>query len=152
MELNLTSEIFVCNEWTIRFYPLFNKQFLELTREVENLLDKVPRDKYLVHPKVKMLKALLEAIKNKIPSDPFASHFVLQKPLEKYSRLKKMGLNERYRLFFKVYKEQKIIIILWLGYPRKDGDKNDCYTVFKKMVSNGVFAGSIEELIAQCDN
>ena len=65
MELNLTSEIIVCNGWTIRFYPLFNQQFLELTREVENLLDKAPRDKYLVHPKVKILKALLEAIKTK---------------------------------------------------------------------------------------
>ena len=63
-----------------------------------------------------------------------------------------MRLNDRYRLFFKAYKEQKTIIILWLGYPRKDGDKNDCYTVFKKMVSNGIFAGSIEELIAECDN
>lgn len=77
MELNLTSEILVCDGWTIRFYPLFNQQFLELTREVKNLLDKVSRDKYLVHPNVKMLKALSEGIKNKIPSDPFASHFAL---------------------------------------------------------------------------
>lgn len=148
----MTSEILVCNGWTIRFYPLFNQQFSELTRKVENLLDKVPRDKYLVHPNVKMLKALSEGIKNKIPSDPFASHFALQKPLERYSRLKKMGLNERYRLFCKADKEKKTIIILWLGYPRKDGDKKDCYTVFKKMVSNGIFAGSIEELIAECEN
>ncbi len=148
----MTSEILVCNGWRIRFYPLFNEQFQELTKEGENLLDKVPIDKYLVHPKVKMLKALLEGIKNKIPADPFASHFALQKPLERYSRLKKMGLNERYRLFFKASKEQKTIIILWLGYPRKEGDKNDCYAVFKKMVNNGRFPGSIEELIAECEN
>lgn len=27
---------------------------------------------------------------------------------------------------------KKIIIILWLGFPRKEGDKKDCYQVFTK--------------------
>ena len=40
--------------------------------------------------------------------------------MDKYSRLKKMGLPNRYRLFFKVFPQQKVIIILWLGFPRKD--------------------------------
>ena len=91
----------VCNGWTIYFHPLFNNQFQQLVVEVENLKSKLPKDKYLTHPSVKMLKALSEGIKNKIPSDPFASHFALQNPLEKYCRLKKMGLPGRYRLFFK---------------------------------------------------
>lgn len=99
-----------------------------------------------------MLKALLEGIKNKIPSDPFASHFALQKPLEKYCRLKKMGLNERYRLFFRASSEKQIIIVLWLGYPRKEGDKKDCYAVFKKMVNRGQFPESIDELVAECED
>ncbi len=50
-----------------------------------------------------------------------------------------MGLPERYRLFFRAFKKQKIIIILWLGFPRKEGDKKDCYQVFTKKVENGEF-------------
>lgn len=142
----------VCNGWTIYFHPLFNKQFQEIVSEVENLSSELPRDKYLTHSSVKMLKALSEGIKDKIPSDPFASHFALQKPLEKYCRLKKMGLPGRYRLFFKASSEKKTIIILWLGYPRKEGDKKDCYAVFKKMVNKGRFPESIDELVAECED
>jgi toxin YhaV len=90
-------------------------------------------------------------IKEKIPQNPFASHFILQKPLQKYGRLKKMGLPERYRLFFRAFKQQKIIIILWLGFPRKEGDKKDCYQVFTKKVSKGEFPESIDELKAECE-
>jgi len=102
------------------------------------------------HSDVKLLKALNIGIKEKIPQDPFASHFTLQKPLQKYSRIKKMGLPERYRLFFRAFKEQKIIIILWLGFPRKEGDKKDCYQVFSKKVENGDFPESIDNLLTEC--
>jgi toxin YhaV len=63
--------------------------------------------------------------------------------------MKKMGLPQRYRLFFKVFAtaQMKAIVILWLGYPRKDGDRNDCYTVFTKMVDRGEFPETLEELI-----
>jgi toxin YhaV len=54
--------------------------------------------------------------------------------LQKYGRLKKMGLPNRMRLFFRAFKEKKVIIILWLGFPRKEGDKKDCYQVFSKKV------------------
>lgn len=42
-------------------------------------------------------------------------------------------------------------MILWLGYPRKEGDKNDCYAVFQKMVLNGTFPTSMQELIDRCE-
>jgi toxin YhaV len=45
---------------------------------------------------------------------------------------KKMGLPQRYRLFFRAFADQRIIIILWLGFPRKEGDRRDCYQVFFK--------------------
>jgi toxin YhaV len=54
-------------------------------------------------------------------------------------------------LFFKAFKEQKIIIILWLGFPRKEGDKKDCYQVFTKKVENGDFPESIEQFMAECN-
>ncbi|MCZ8128805.1 MAG: type II toxin-antitoxin system YhaV family toxin [Microcystis sp. LE19-114.1B] len=44
-------------------------------------------------------------------------------------------------------KEYKAIFVLWLGYPRKQGDKNDCYKVFTKMVERGDFPNSLDALI-----
>ncbi len=61
-----------------------------------------------------------------------------------------MGLPQRYRLFFKVFDtaEMKAIVIIWLGHPQKEGDKNDCYKVFTKMVDRGEFPENLDELIA----
>ncbi|MBU7582788.1 MAG: type II toxin-antitoxin system YhaV family toxin [Nostoc sp. TH1S01] len=139
--------VFTCNEWQIFFHPLFNQQWVELRDRVRVLKNELSQEEFIQHSDVKLLKALNIGIKEKIPQDPFASYFVLQKPLQKYSRLKKMGLPERYRLFFRAFKEAKIIIILWLGYPRKEGDKKDCYQVFSKKVENGEFPESLEELL-----
>jgi toxin YhaV len=60
-----------------------------------------------------------------------------------------MGLPDRYRLFFRAIqtKEYKAIFVLWLGYPRKQGDKNDCYKAFTKMVERGDFPNSLDALI-----
>ncbi|WP_413174669.1 type II toxin-antitoxin system YhaV family toxin [Anabaena azotica] len=141
---------FTCNGWQIFFYPLFNTQWIELREKVKKLKDELPKEEFIKHLDAKLLKALNIGIKEKISQDPFASYFVLQKPLQKYGRLKKMGLPERYRLFFRVFKEQKIIIILWLGFPRKEGDKKDCYQVFTKKVENGDFPESIEQFMIEC--
>jgi toxin YhaV len=143
---------FTCNDWQIFFYPLFNTQWVELREKVKKLKDELPKEEFIKHPDAKLLKALNIGIKEKISQDPFASHFVLQKPLQKYGRFKKMGLPERYRLFFRAFKEQKIIIILWLGFPPKEGDKKDCYQVFTKKVENGEFPESIEQLIVELNS
>ncbi|MER3587576.1 MAG: endonuclease [Mastigocladus sp. ERB_26_1] len=129
---------------------LFNEQWEELSHRVRILKTKLTKEEFIKHPDAKLLKALDIGIKKQIPQDPFASYFVLQKPLQKYGRLKKMGLPERYRLFFRAFKEQKIIVILWLGFPRKEGDKKDCYQVFSKKVMNGDLPKSIDELLAEC--
>ena len=63
-----------------------------------------------------------------------------------------MGLPERYRLFFRVFKEQKIIIILWLGFPRKEGDKKDCYQVFTKKVENSDFPENVDQFMIEYMN
>lgn len=142
---------FTCNGWQIFFYPLFNQQWVDLRDKVKKLKNELPQEEFIKHPDAKLLKALNIGIKEKIPQDPFASHFVLQKPLQKYGRLKKMGLPERYRLFFRPFKEPKIIIILWLGFPRKEGDKKDCYEVFTKRIENGDFPDEIEQFMIECN-
>ena len=141
----------VCNGWTIFFHPLFFAQWSELVNKVKQLKIKKEPSEFRVHPSVKLLKAIDVGIKEKIPQDPFAAYFALKKPLQKYGRLKKMGLPNRYRLFFRAFKEKKIIIILWLGFPRKQGDKKDCYQVFSKKIAQGQFPESLASLLAECD-
>ena len=127
------------NGWNILFHPLFNDQWQDLLVVVKSLKSRLSQSDFIYHPQVKLFKALTVAIEEKIPTDPLASYFALRKPLHKYSRLKKMGLPNRYRLFFKVFPQQKSIVILWLGFPRKEGDKKDCYRVFSKKVKQGIF-------------
>jgi toxin YhaV len=140
----------ICNGWAILFHPLFFAQWSDLVEEVKELKVKKEKSDFVIHPSVKLLKAIDVGIKEKIPQDPFAAYFVLKKPLQKYGRLKKMGLPNRYRLFFRAFKEKKIIIILWLGFPRKEGDKKDCYQVFSKKIARGQFPESLESLLAEC--
>lgn len=142
----------VCNGWQIYFHPVFFEQWQELLNQVKTLKQKLPSEKFVIHPQVKLLKAIDIGIKEKIPQDPLASYFALVGSLRKFSRLKKMGLPARYRLFFKVFPEQKTIIILWLGFPRKEGDKKDCYRVFEKLVKNGEFPQILDDLTGLIDS
>ena len=135
------------NGWTILFHPLFNNQWQELINSVKSLRSRLSPEEFIRHPQVKLFKALTVGIEEKIAQDPLAKYFALKKPLNKYSRLKKMGLPSRYRLFFKVFPQQKTIIILWLGFPRKEGDKKDCYRIFSKMVEKGQFPVNLADII-----
>lgn len=135
------------NGWTILFHPLFDDQWQQLLNLVKSLRSRLSQEDFVQHPQVKLFKALTVGIEEKIPNEPLASYFALRKPLDKYSRLKKMGLPNRYRLFFKVFPQQKVIVILWLGFPRKEGDKKDCYRVFAKMVKKGRFPLALKDLV-----
>lgn len=140
----------VVNGWRIYFVKrLFGKQRRDLQAEIRALKKTLPPSKYLKHPKVRLYAAIMTTIKENIPLDPYALHFALTGSLKKYSRGKKMGLPERNRLFFRPLKtsEQKAIFILWLGYPRKAGDKNDCYAAFGRMVNRGDFPATLDELL-----
>jgi toxin YhaV len=143
---------FIYQGWEIYFHPqLFGQQYQELLTKVQTLKANLNPDDYKTHATVKLFAAITIGIESKIPSEPFASHFALTGVLKKYSRMKKMGLPGRYRLFFRVFdtSDLKAIVILWLGYPRKEGDKNDCYEVFTRMVSRGDFPEDIGELISE---
>lgn len=140
----------IINGWRIYFIKkLFGKQRWDLQSEVRQLKKTLPLQDYQSHATVKLYTAIMIAIKEKIPLDPFAAHFALSGPLKKYGRVKKMGLPDRYRLFFRALQtpEQKAIFVLWLGYPRKAGDKNDCYQAFTKMIQRGDFPTSLDELL-----
>ncbi len=142
------------NGWEIYFIKrLFGKQRRDLQAEVRSLKETSPSEEYLSHSQVKLYTAIMVSIKERIPEDPFAEYFALSGPLKKYGRVKKMGLPKRYRLFFRALQtpNHKAIFILWLGYPRKAGDKNDCYKAFTKMVERGDYPESLDELLLLSD-
>lgn len=145
---------FNSNGWEVYFHPqLFGRQYQELFERVSRLQEQLPERAYKTHATVKLFAAITVAIETKITSDPFASHFALTGALKRYGRVKKMGLPERYRLFFRAFDTEnlKAIVILWLGFPRKEGAKNDCYQVFTKMIERGTFPDSLDELVADCE-
>ena len=138
------------NDWEIYFVRrLFGNQYQDLRQEVQNLKQRLTREDYIRHPTVKLYAAMMRAIKELIPADPFATQFALTGALKRYGRVKKMGLPKRYRLFFRAIQspQSKAIFIIWLGYPRKEGDKRDCYAVFKKMLSRRDFPASLDDLL-----
>ena len=137
--------------WTIYYHPLFAEDLNDLFNKVSRLKDKLSEPAFNCHADTKLFKALLLGIEEKIPDNPLAYYFALQAPLNRYCRLKKMGLPERYRLFFKVYKDRNTIVILWLGFPRREGDKKDCYEVFKRKVAKNEFPEDVDTLIAECE-
>lgn len=142
------------NGWRIYFLKrLFGKQRRDLREEVRRLKARLLTEEYVRHPTVKLYAAIMQAIKENIPADPLASGFALTGTLRRYGRVKKMGIPNRYRLFFRAFQstEQKSIFILWLGYPRREGDKKDCYVVFQKMVERGDFPDSLSQLLLKSE-
>jgi toxin YhaV len=87
------------------------------------------------------------------PGVRYASHFALTGPLRRYGRLKGLGLPDRYRLFFRPFEAEgrRLLLILWLGFPRKDGDRNDCYAVFSRLVQRGELPEDWESLQRELD-
>ncbi|MFZ4555973.1 MAG: type II toxin-antitoxin system YhaV family toxin, partial [Pseudanabaena sp.] len=113
------------NGWEIYFHRnLFGEQRRQLKEQVKQLKANLPPEEFVKHPTVKLLAAVMVGIKEKIVLDPFAPQFALKGALRHYGRLKGMGLSDRYRLFFRAFESggRKVLIVLWLGFPRKEGD------------------------------
>jgi toxin YhaV len=140
----------VCNGWTIYYHPLFAKNYLALENKVSRLKATLSPKEYRRHETVRLYASIVKAIEEKIPKNPLFADFCLYNELKGYCRVKGMGIPDRYRLFFKVFEDDKLIFILWLGYPRKQGSRDDCYTVFEQKVLKGDFATASEELMQQC--
>ncbi len=139
------------NGWKIYFHKIFNKQLQELVTSSIKFKEKDTPKQYKERFKPKLLKAIQRAIEESIPHDPLSKDFELRGNLSDYQRVKWIGICDRYRLFFKADTANQSIVILWLGYPRNEGGKNDCYRVFGEMVDKGDFPSNIEELIAESE-
>jgi toxin YhaV len=131
----------------------FNQQYNSLEKIAKKQRARVDKGQlteagYRTHPMVKQLAAVSRAIEKLVPSDPYHDDFKLRDDLKNYGRVKKKGLDNRYRLFFRAFEIDgyKVIIFLWLGFPRKEGDKNDCYSKFKKCIASSHASNSIDGL------
>lgn len=148
-------EPLIRNGWEIYFHSkLFATQRKDLQKRVQKLKTELATEDYIKHPDVKLLASVMIGIKERIILDPFDSQLSLKGLLKGYGRLKKGGLSDnRYRLFFKASKEEdrKVLIVIWLGYPRKEGASDDCYEVFTRMVKRGDFPNTLDEFLQQCD-
>jgi toxin YhaV len=126
--------------WEITFQPqLFARQYAELKAEVKRLKQELEPQAFVSHPPG-------EAACGGDGGDQGAHR--------RYGRLKGLGLPDRYRLFFSPFeaKGRRLLLIVWLGYPRKDGDRNDCYAVFTRMVQRGELPEDWESLQRELDS
>ena len=142
------------NGWEIYFFKdLFGKQRRDLRESATKLKHKLLQEEYISHPEVKLFAATMRGVKEIIVMNPFSHEFLLSNSLKKYGRLKGYGIDSRCRLFFRAIDdgERKCLFILWLGSPRRQGDKKDCYEVFTKWVENGTFPETIDNLVLMCE-
>jgi len=148
----------VVNGWNLLQFRLFKERLNALEREVLAL-----RNRDLAgfenHPKTKLLKAVVDNVREGVPRDPnhkdYRQGVTLGKAYTDWRRVKKHKLPPRYRLFFRFSSAHGTIIYAWLNDERslrKEGDRNDVYEVFKAMLRRGDVPNSLEELIGFSDS
>jgi len=84
-----------------------------------------------------------EIVTKIIPHDPFARTRALSGKLSNFFRIK----TGRVRVCYAGSSEHRKIIVLYISEtPRKEGDVNDPYAIFTKMVMSGRFDKAIANL------
>jgi mRNA-degrading endonuclease RelE of RelBE toxin-antitoxin system len=93
--------------------------------------------------KVTLFRMVEEMIAKLIPHEPFSPARALSGKLSNFFRIKK----GRIRICYVGSSEQRRIIVLYISEtPRKQGDVNDPYAIFTKMVKSGRFDKAIANL------
>jgi len=84
-----------------------------------------------------------DVIKNVIPQDPINKRYGLSGPLSRFFRMKK----GRYRICWAASSQKRKVIILFISETlRKEGDANDPYNIFTKLVMSGKFDDVLSRL------
>ena len=95
------------------------------------------------HPLVKRLRIVDECIDSIIPNQPFSKEKALSGVLSTIFRVKK----GRMRICYIGSSAAYHIIVLYISETdRKDGDRNDPYMIFSKMVLSGKFDNFFDTL------
>ncbi|WP_028302968.1 type II toxin-antitoxin system YhaV family toxin [Oceanospirillum maris] len=149
------------NGWTLHTFYLMKEILQDLQAKVEKLKQRVvaqnlSKQEFLSHPDVVLFRQVLENIRHHVPSNPAHKDFALGNTLGKenrsFRRVKK-HLKPRYRIFFRYQSSApKSIIYIWMNDEntiRKEGDKNDVYATFLKMIKSGTVPRDFKELLSQ---
>lgn len=137
------------NGWQVYFHNVFISKIRNLHREVKSLKAQDPTG-FIHHPKAKVFSGIIKSIQ-RVPLNPDDPEFRLGGALGDFTswRRVKNGLLPRYRLFFKFFSTPKEIFFAWFNDEftlRKDGDKNDVYKVFQRLLSRQEIPEDIKTL------
>jgi toxin YhaV len=126
--------------WRLFAHPAFRQPFDALVAEAARLCAADP-ESYKQHPKVKLLKRIVDLIEVEIPRDPGAAEYSLGNTLgpqhRHWRRAKFLG---RFRLFFRYSSKDRVIIYAWVNDEktmRKAGGRNDPYAIFSSRLRRG---------------
>ncbi len=129
------------NNYLLKCHNFYSSRTSELKVQVKMLKESLPREQYIQHEVVKFAARLKKATFDIIPEDPNKPEYYLHGDLKGYRRYKQ-GL-KRYRLFFTFSNTPPLILYLYINddkHLRKEGDKNDPYEEFKRLVKRGSFS------------
>lgn len=130
--------------WQIWFGELFDARWRALRDRIKHLKAELDGSHFAAHPDVKLFAALVHIVHETVPRDPEHTDFRLGKTLggrfTGWRRVKRHGLPDRMRLFFKFSSARNVIVFAWLNDAdtlRKDGASSDPYAVFRHMLEAG---------------
>ena len=140
--------------WQIWFGELFDARWRVMRERVRRLKAELGEAEFAAHPDVKLFAALVHIVHETVPRDPEHPDFRLGKTLgdrfTSWRRVKRHGLPDRLRLFFKFSSSHKVIVFVWLNDAtilRKDGASSDPYAVFRRMLEGGHPPDDFDELM-----
>ncbi len=114
--------------WRTFLHPLFERQLERLTRQVERLESRDPKG-YGTHPATKILATINYYIREAIPLQPQ----FWESPSPR--RWHQARLHGRYWLFYRISRERKVVIYVWLrnGLSPQTGP----FGAFRSMLERG---------------
>lgn len=133
--------------WTFLLWADFDARWTSLIAAVATLRASDPSG-YTRAPEARMLKALIEIMRDRIARDPNAADARLRADLGAWRRIKFFG---RFRLFYRFDSATRTVILTWLNDEdtlRKAGVRTDPYVVFAGMLARGVVPSGWAELEA----
>lgn len=129
------------SKYLLKYHDFYYQRIQTLKDQVKKLKASLPQDEFVQHEHVKFAARVRHADQTLIPENPNKKEYRLRDNLRKFRRYKQ-GLR-RYRLFFCFSSTPPIILYLYLNdekHLRKEGDKNDPYEHFKRLVKKGSFS------------
>lgn len=133
----------------------FRWRYHDMLLRVQVLAERDP-DGYKQHPDTRFFKGVRTAMDTALAAPPTPRYQLSVKTLRtcdsRWRRIKQQGLPHRYRLFFQFSSAELKVIFAWLNDERslrRDGERNDVYAVFARLLKSGKIPGEFLTLLQQ---